>query len=175
MEFGKNIKLSGTLYAREWPLLWSHLTLNNSQSRFKNTMVLKYPLCQVSDVKVDENMKCTGQELYNALTQRDMIQVVMIRKDGFPGKIKYLGWFLPAKPKSKKKYFFFHVMYVNETRFQDLAYCPESNINGKLQNYFLWFVSYRIRIRIRRLSEKQTKSIKNHILTNIFRIVLFVW
>lgn len=30
---------------------------------------------EVSEVKVDENMKCTGQELYNALTQRDMIQV----------------------------------------------------------------------------------------------------
>ena len=30
---------------------------------------------ELAEVKVEENMKCTGQELYNALTQRDMIQI----------------------------------------------------------------------------------------------------
>ena len=29
----------------------------------------------LSDVKLEETMKCTGQELYNALTQKDMIQI----------------------------------------------------------------------------------------------------
>jgi len=29
----------------------------------------------LAEVKIEENMKCTGQELYNALTQRDMIQI----------------------------------------------------------------------------------------------------
>jgi activator of HSP90 ATPase len=30
---------------------------------------------ELAEVKIEENMKCTGQELYNALTQRDMIQI----------------------------------------------------------------------------------------------------
>ena len=30
---------------------------------------------QVDELKLEETMKCTGQELFNALTQRDMIQV----------------------------------------------------------------------------------------------------
>jgi len=30
---------------------------------------------QLSEVNLEENMKCTGQELFNALTQRDMIQI----------------------------------------------------------------------------------------------------
>lgn len=30
---------------------------------------------EVGEVKIEETMKCTGQELYNALTQRDMIQI----------------------------------------------------------------------------------------------------
>ena len=29
----------------------------------------------LSEVKLEETMKCTGQELYNALTQKDMIQI----------------------------------------------------------------------------------------------------
>jgi len=29
----------------------------------------------LAEVKIEENLKCTGQELYNALTQRDMIQI----------------------------------------------------------------------------------------------------
>merc|ERR1711934_781169 len=29
----------------------------------------------LAEVKLEETMKCTGQELYNALTQRDMIQI----------------------------------------------------------------------------------------------------
>jgi len=30
---------------------------------------------EVNDIKMEERMKCTGQELFNALTQRDMIQI----------------------------------------------------------------------------------------------------
>merc|ERR1740128_1010564 len=30
---------------------------------------------EVDELKLEETMKCTGQELFNALTQRDMIQV----------------------------------------------------------------------------------------------------
>jgi len=30
---------------------------------------------EVDDIKLEETMKCTGQELFNALTQRDMIQI----------------------------------------------------------------------------------------------------
>jgi len=30
---------------------------------------------EVDDLRIEESMKCTGQELYNALTQRDMIQI----------------------------------------------------------------------------------------------------
>ena len=29
----------------------------------------------LAEVKLEETMKCTGQELYNALTQKDMIQI----------------------------------------------------------------------------------------------------
>lgn len=30
---------------------------------------------EVDDLRIEESMKCTGQELYNALTQKDMIQI----------------------------------------------------------------------------------------------------
>jgi activator of HSP90 ATPase len=30
---------------------------------------------EVDDLRLEENMKCTGQELFNALTQKDMIQI----------------------------------------------------------------------------------------------------
>ena len=30
---------------------------------------------EVDDLTIEETMKCTGQELFNALTQRDMIQI----------------------------------------------------------------------------------------------------
>ena len=30
---------------------------------------------EVTDIELIENFKCTGQELYNALTQKEMLQV----------------------------------------------------------------------------------------------------
>jgi len=45
---------------------------------------------ELAEVKIEENMKCTGQELYNAFTQRDMIQIftggeVKMNDSGEPG------------------------------------------------------------------------------------------
>merc|ERR1711997_1001279 len=30
---------------------------------------------ELSEISIEENMKCTGQELFNALTRKDMIQI----------------------------------------------------------------------------------------------------
>jgi len=54
--------------------------VNTSSGRVKNSEegISKMDLgCKLdlAEVKMEENMKCTGQELYNALTQRDMIQI----------------------------------------------------------------------------------------------------
>jgi len=67
---------------------------------------------EVDDLRIEETMKCTGQELYNALTQKDMIQIFtggsakMADSAEAGGSFEYLGGgisgkFLEVAPFSK--------------------------------------------------------------------------
>jgi len=58
---------------------------------------------EVDDIKIEETMKCTGQELFNALTQRDMIQIFtgseakMAESAEKGGEFKLLGGSIAGK------------------------------------------------------------------------------
>jgi len=58
---------------------------------------------EVDDLRLEESMKCTGQELYNALTQKDMIQIFtgssakMADSAEAGGSFEYLGGGITGK------------------------------------------------------------------------------
>merc|ERR1712179_190149 len=53
----------------------SRINLNTTTASLGKVDIGSDTKIEVNDIKIEENMKCTGQELYNALTQRDMIQI----------------------------------------------------------------------------------------------------
>jgi len=53
----------------------SRINLNTTTASLGKVDIGSGTKIEVNDIKMEERMKCTGQELYNALTQRDMIQI----------------------------------------------------------------------------------------------------
>ena len=48
---------------------------SEAEKSFRKVEISSGLKLEVDDIRLEETMKCTGQELFNALTQRDMIQI----------------------------------------------------------------------------------------------------